>query len=230
MLKNFGSIEECVDRCLGTEGCVGFTYARENPFPESNENYQNTCWLKKAGTFQATEFAQLSSGYLCNYDFKVAPSTEPAGIYPVSDCAAGEYLPHEYRGEINVSQSGKTCQKWTVQDPHPHVRTPENYPEKGLGDHNYCRNPDGEEKGAWCYTTDPNQRWEYCTCPDAAVEPLLFDIHSMLDALDEGGHRYANYGCSGAGNMDHNLPNTGRPVDQVDRYLFKRKYCLRCAE
>jgi len=35
--------------------------------------------------------------------------------------------------------------------------------------HNYCRNPDHDLKGTWCYTTDPNKRWEYCDiskCPD----------------------------------------------------------------
>ena len=34
---------------------------------------------------------------------------------------------------------------------------------KGL-DENYCRNPNGDPKGAWCYTTDPSKREEYCSC------------------------------------------------------------------
>ena len=28
-------------------------------------------------------------------------------------------------------------------------------------DHNYCRNPDWEEK-PWCYTMNPSIRWEFC--------------------------------------------------------------------
>jgi len=56
---------------------------------------------------------------------------------------------------FNKTKSGKTCQKWTSQDPHNHDNV--------IGDHNYCRNPDSEE-GPWCYTTDPNSRWEYCDC------------------------------------------------------------------
>lgn len=67
-----------------------------------------------------------------------------------------------YRGCQNVTKSGKKCQKWTSQTPHNHDNTPDKKPNKGLGDHNYCRNPNGSSDGIWCYTTDPDKRWEYC--------------------------------------------------------------------
>jgi len=36
---------------------------------------------------------------------------------------------------------------------------------KFITDHSYCRNPDGDDRGPWCYITDPaypEVRWEYC--------------------------------------------------------------------
>lgn len=30
---------------------------------------------------------------------------------------------------------------------------------------NYCRNPDADERGPWCYTTDPARRFDYCAIP-----------------------------------------------------------------
>ena len=62
---------------------------------------------------------------------------------------------------MSVTVTGKQCQRWTSQSPHDHVRTPENYPNLGLGPHNFCRNPDGEPT-AWCYTMDPDTRFEMC--------------------------------------------------------------------
>ncbi|XP_070543541.1 apolipoprotein(a)-like isoform X2 [Ptychodera flava] len=68
---------------------------------------------------------------------------------------------YDYRGTVSRTENGRTCQKWTEQSPHSHTRTPENYPNGGLGEHNYCRNPAGWS-GVWCYTTDPYNRWELC--------------------------------------------------------------------
>ena len=70
----------------------------------------------------------------------------------------------DYRGTINVTRSGRTCQRWDAQTPHTHSNDPSAEPLAGLEDNNFCRNPDFDE-GAWCYTTDPEVRWEYCDVP-----------------------------------------------------------------
>ena len=72
------------------------------------------------------------------------------------------YRGRNYRGCKTTTLSGKTCQKWSSQSPHGHTRTPQTYSGMGLGDHNYCRNPDNMGGGPWCYTTDRTKRWEYC--------------------------------------------------------------------
>ena len=66
-----------------------------------------------------------------------------------------------YRGFQNKTKSGRTCMNWTAQSPHEHSINDEKFPNKGIGNHNYCRNPDGEP-GIWCYTTDADKRWELC--------------------------------------------------------------------
>jgi len=83
--------------------------------------------------------------------------------YP-EECGCKEVLQKDYRGTINVTASGLECQRWDEQTPQKHSRTRKNYPDSNLIE-NYCRNPDNEQGGAWCYTTDPDVRWEYCGVP-----------------------------------------------------------------
>jgi len=67
-----------------------------------------------------------------------------------------------YIGCQSVTKSGKVCQNWMDKVPHKHkLQRFARKNELGLGDHNFCRNPDGSET-IWCYTTDSTTLWEEC--------------------------------------------------------------------
>ena len=84
------------------------------------------------------------------------PDTNPLPFAPDMD----------YRGVTAVTTDGKTCQKWSLNYPvaHPYLVGAEPKDGKtvlvgedalvgtGVADHNYCRNLDGDPKGAWCLT------------------------------------------------------------------------------
>ena len=72
---------------------------------------------------------------------KPAAATAAKACPSTSEALSGE-AGRGYRGRQTKTRSGKDCMKWTVQKPHRHTRTPAAYPNLGLGDHNYCRNPD----------------------------------------------------------------------------------------
>ena len=80
----------------------------------------------------------------------------------ISDCKTTT-LGKEYDGTLSRTNSGKTCQAWTAKTPHNHNRDMMAFPDgSAAAAENYCRNPDDEPNGPWCYTTDPNTRWQYC--------------------------------------------------------------------
>ncbi|KAK2144777.1 hypothetical protein LSH36_732g01030 [Paralvinella palmiformis] len=68
----------------------------------------------------------------------------------------------EYRGYRNRTISGRQCQSWTSQYPHSHDRL--TYPNAWILEENYCRNIDDSIE-PWCYTTDPDKRFDYCEIP-----------------------------------------------------------------
>ncbi|XP_029097689.1 hepatocyte growth factor-like protein isoform X1 [Monodon monoceros] len=74
----------------------------------------------------------------------------------------------DYRGSVDRTESGRECQRWDLQHPHPHPFEPRKFLDKSLDD-NYCRNPDGSER-PWCYTADPQMKREFCDLPRCGSE------------------------------------------------------------
>ncbi|ELU13163.1 hypothetical protein CAPTEDRAFT_32170, partial [Capitella teleta] len=73
-----------------------------------------------------------------------------------------------YDGMMRSTPGGRYCQSWNAQYPHIHedYGNYNNWQRFGGVYHNenFCRNPDPVDgNGPWCYTLDPNVRYEYCT-------------------------------------------------------------------
>lgn len=80
---------------------------------------------------------------------------------------------------MNKTRKGVTCQRWDSQTPHAHTLTSDTHPKAGL-DENFCRNPDGEPRGPWCYTTSSKKRWDYCDVPSCGK--LIYTHVSIVES------------------------------------------------
>ncbi|XP_066280344.1 hepatocyte growth factor-like [Branchiostoma lanceolatum] len=112
-----------------------------------------------AGFLWDDQFCHYQNHFIC----QIGPA-EGDG-YGQSNVCAGEPDGSDYRGNLSVTRTGKTCQRWDVDSPHCRICLPEKHPELV---ENYCRNPGADDVTLWCYTTDPSTRWEYCNnsaCP-----------------------------------------------------------------
>ncbi|KAJ8305805.1 hypothetical protein KUTeg_016350 [Tegillarca granosa] len=80
----------------------------------------------------------------------------------------------DYRGSVNKTRQGHTCVNW-LNNPY----YPSNKHGNLLGNHNFCRNPNGTHVGPWCYIDKAYRYNELCSIPKcntqgAAVNKLMF--------------------------------------------------------
>ncbi|KAF7686757.1 neurotrypsin [Silurus meridionalis] len=106
------------------------------------------------------------------------PPSSPL-LSPFSECARGRGGGASYRGSVDVTESGARCMNWTeVSD------VTARHPGKGLGVHNFCRNPDARIR-PWCFFRNARGRvdWGYCDCKQGSVR--LTGGRSKLDGTVE---------------------------------------------
>ncbi|NXA42160.1 TPA protein, partial [Eudromia elegans] len=75
-----------------------------------------------------------------------------------------------YRGTWSTTKSGAECLNWNMNGLRDWKFSGqrEDAAELGLGNHNYCRNPDEDSK-PWCYTYKGGKySWEYCSVPSCS--------------------------------------------------------------
>ena len=83
-----------------------------------------------------------------------------------------------YTGIQNTTQNGRQCQRWDEQYPHSHNVTAAMLPDASLAEvANYCRSPNADTSGPWCYTTDERVRFEYCDISKCSEGELVELVH-----------------------------------------------------
>ena len=80
----------------------------------------------------------------------------------------------EYRGTVSVTKNGLSCQPWALDSPNKHnynylaetLIQPSESACRGTGE--IYKDPNGLVNNLWCYTTDPDTRWENCDVSDCS--------------------------------------------------------------
>ncbi|KAI8502563.1 hypothetical protein Bbelb_192650, partial [Branchiostoma belcheri] len=152
---------ECSVSCGTGTGSQARTRHCDNPEPQFGGN---NC------TGDAQETKPCNADVLCSVNKTGGSVGADHLLYPTL-CMYGDGS--TYRGTVNITQSGLTCQRWDSQSPHVHnaITT---YPLAGLNE-NYCRNPDGSSR-PWCYTTDPDVTRDFCKVSSCFAVDECYDI------------------------------------------------------
>ena len=109
--------------------------------------------------------------FLRTNTFAVTNTFYRTGMFVISDAAGrlkclSNVSGVNYAGSVGITRSGRLCQRWDAQTPHTHNVTTAMLPDVSVTEAEaFCRSPDQDRNGPWCFTTDPQVVWEYCDIP-----------------------------------------------------------------
>jgi len=79
------------------------------------------------------------------------------------DCYTGKG--EDYVGLKAMTHTGRPCKNWLKEGSiSPTV--------PGIGNHNFCRNPQGSKEKPWCFTIDPAVESDICDVPECEASAL----------------------------------------------------------
>jgi len=91
---------------------------------------------------------------------------------------------YDYWGSKHTTVSGRECQSWSASSPHKPWTfvIDSNFPQDGsvaAAAGNKCRNPEYPDyvAGVWCYTMDPDKRWEACYVPPCPGKDIKVSLN-----------------------------------------------------
>ncbi|XP_061620538.1 hepatocyte growth factor activator isoform X3 [Phyllopteryx taeniolatus] len=164
------NVEQCT--CVG--GKIECQRARYTPCRSNPCQNDGTCRMITATGKEVCNCRHSYSGPHCSFK-------------PESECYNSRGM--SYRGVASTTASGARCLPWNSDLLYDelHLGTVTAAPLRGLGEHAYCRNPDGD-KMPWCYTVSKGAiSWEYCTVPSCKMAVSSSGRMNTFDKLPELG-------------------------------------------
>ncbi|KAM4874291.1 hepatocyte growth factor isoform 1-T1 [Thomomys bottae] len=199
--KKMNTADQCANRCIRNKGlpftCKAFVFDKAR---------KRCLWFP---------FNSMSSGVKKGFghEFDLYENKDY-----IRNCIIGKG--GSYKGTVSITKSGIKCQPWSSMIPHEHSFLPSSYRGKDLQE-NYCRNPRGEEGGPWCFTSNPEVRYEVCDIPQCSeVECMTCNGETYRGPMD---HTESGKICQ---RWDHQTPHRHKflPERYPDKG-FDDNYC-----
>lgn len=168
--SNSAAVREIGETWLRWRG-QAVEYCRCSPRGRARCHYIpiTTCYVSRCYNGGTCKEAVYSTDFIC----QCPPgfTGDQCEINLNEKCVTGQGS--SYRGTWSLSSSGTECINWnstSLRGKKFTARKPEAVT-LGLGNHNYCRNPDGDTK-PWCYVYRRSQiTWEFCSVPNCTTAP-----------------------------------------------------------